>query len=152
MALLLLRMGNLGLEHGNTDATSLGYAFLGLALGAAFGDYPTGFLFGKLARDLVEQRGFVRYSGRIYHTLGTHVLAWTQPISAAEASLRRGLKGLQEVGDVTYESFCYLCLITMRLGAGHALDDVQAEAETALALVRRGKFEIAIDGMLGQLR
>jgi len=151
-ALLLLRMGNLGLEHGNTDAAALGYAFLGMVLGSAFGDFRTGFLFGKLARDLVEQRGLGRYSGRVHHTLGTHVLAWTQPISAAEASLRRGLKTLQVVGDVTYVSFAHIGILTMMLASGQALDRVQSEAEDALALVRRGKFEIAIDAIVGHLR
>ncbi|HEX2671241.1 MAG TPA: histidine kinase dimerization/phosphoacceptor domain -containing protein, partial [Polyangiaceae bacterium] len=152
VALVLLRIGNLGLEHGNTDATSLGYAFLGMVLGSGFGDYRTGFLFGKLARDLVEQRGLVRYRGRIYHTLGTHVLAWTQPIAVAEASLRRGLSALQEVGDVTYVSFAHLCLVTLVLGRGAPLESVQREAEDAFAIVQRGKFDIAIDGLSGQLR
>ena len=152
VALLLLRMGNLGLEYGNTDATSLGYAFLGMVLGSGFGDYRTGFMFGKLARDLVEQRGLVRYRGRIYHTLGTHVLAWTQPIAAAEASLRRGLLAMQQVGDVTYVSFAHLCLVSLLLGNGESLEAVQREAEDAFAIVQRGKFEIAIDGLVGQLR
>ncbi|HEY6877307.1 MAG TPA: histidine kinase dimerization/phosphoacceptor domain -containing protein, partial [Polyangiales bacterium] len=152
MALVLLRMGNLGLEHGNTDASSLGFAFLGMVLGSTFGDYRTGFLFGKLARDLVEQRGVERYSGRIYHTLGTHVLAWTQHVSSAISSVRRGLQLMNEAGDVTYVSFGHICLLTMLIGSGEPLARVQQAAESALALVRRGRFEIAIDTCIGQLR
>lgn len=152
MALILLRMGNLGIEHGNTDASSLGFAFLALVLGSAFGEYRTGFLFGKLARDLVEQRGLERYRGRIYHTLGTHVLSWTQHISSAIVSLRHGLARMQEVGDVTYVSFGHIGLLTLLIGSGEPLDRVQLATEDALALVRRGRFEIAIDTCIGQLR
>lgn len=152
MALILLRMGNLGLQYGNTDASSLGFAFLGMVLGSAFGDYRTGYLFGKLARDLVEQRGLVRYSGRIYHTLGTHVLCWTQHVSNAVASFRRALPLMQEVGDVTYVSFGYIGLTTHLIASGEPLDRVQTATENALAIVRQGRFEIATDACIGQLR
>ena len=151
-SLILCRLGNLGLEHGNSDATSLGYAFLGMVLGSVFGDYRTGFSFGKLARDLVEVRGLARYRGRIYHTLGAHVLAWTEPMTSAEASLRRGLAAMQEAGDATYASFGHICLNAMLLGRGEKLDVVQAEVESTLDLVQRGKFDIAIDTCVGQLR
>ena len=152
MDLVLLRMANLGLERGNTQATPFGFAFVGMVLGSSFGDYRTGFLFGKLAQDLVQERGLDRYSGRIYHTLGTHVLCWTRPIRTALASLQRGLQIMLEVGDVAYVSFAYLVQVSLLLGSCEPLDRVQIEAERWLALVRRGKFEIAIDGIVGQLR
>ena len=59
---------------------------------------------------------------------------------------------MEAEGDVTYVSFAHLCLGTLMLGRGESLSVVQADAESALALVRQGKFEIAIDGLLGQLR
>ncbi|HEX4510672.1 MAG TPA: histidine kinase, partial [Burkholderiaceae bacterium] len=152
VSLILCRMGNLGLQHGNCDASSLGYAFLGMVLGCSFGDYRTGFLFGKLARDLVEQRGVTRYRGRIYHTLGTHVLAWTQPIATAQASLRRGFEEMREIGDVTYVGFGYCGIITLAIGAGDPLDSVQAETEKAMAHVHALKFEMAVDIFTGDLR
>ena len=55
--LVLGRMANLSLEHGNCDGSCLGYVWLGGVLGASFGDYRAGFRFGKLSVDLVEQRG-----------------------------------------------------------------------------------------------
>jgi predicted ATPase/two-component sensor histidine kinase len=152
MDLVLLRMANLGLQHGNTQAMPFGYAFVGMVLGSSFGDYRTGFLFGKLARDLVEQRGLARYGGRIYHTLATHVLSWTQPVRVAIASIERGLQIMLDVGDVAYVSFGYLVQITLLLASCEPLDRVQVEAERSLGLVQQGKFDIAIDGIVGQLR
>lgn len=152
VCLILCRMANLGLAHGHTDASSLGYAFLAMALTCTFGDYRTGSLFGKLAVDLVEVRGLERYRGRIYHTLGTHVLAWTQPIAAAQASLRRGMQSLQEIGDVTYVGFCYCGLGTILIGGGAPLEAARAEVESGLVLARKVKFEMAIDIFTGHLR
>ncbi|HJX20499.1 MAG TPA: AAA family ATPase, partial [Steroidobacteraceae bacterium] len=45
---VLGRMANLSLEHGNTDASSSAYAILGAVLGGLFGDYKAGFRFGQL--------------------------------------------------------------------------------------------------------
>jgi predicted ATPase/two-component sensor histidine kinase len=152
VSLILCRMGNLGLERGITDTLSLGYAFLGMTLGCHFGDYKTGYLFGKLAFDLVEVRGLTRYRGRVYHTLGAHVLYWTQPLADAKASLRRGLQAMKEVGDVTYIGFGYIELVSIMLGCGDSLELVQSEAEAGLATARQVKFELAIDAFAGQLR
>jgi predicted ATPase/two-component sensor histidine kinase len=152
VSLILCRMGNLGLEHGNNDTLSLGYAFLGMTLGCHFGDYRTGYLFGKLALDLVEVRGLTRYRGRVYHTLGTHVLYWTQPLPAAKSSLRRGLQAMKEIGDVTYVGFGYIGLAAILLGCGDSLELVQCEVEAGLATAQQVKFELALDAFAGYLR
>src|SRR6185369_17853281 len=100
LALVLCRMANLSIEHGHTDASSLGYAFLGMSIGCAFREFDLGQQFGQLARDLVEKRGLVAYRGRVFHTLGTHVLYWTQPFERAEESLRTGVRVMREIGDI----------------------------------------------------
>jgi len=50
-------MAALSLEHGNSDGSCLAYVWLGGILGTYFGDYQTGFRFGRLGLDLVEKRG-----------------------------------------------------------------------------------------------
>ena len=39
VCLVLCRMGNLSLEYGNSDASSIGYAYLGMVAGPVFSDY-----------------------------------------------------------------------------------------------------------------
>ena len=53
--LVVCRMTNLSLEHGNSDGSCLGYVGLGAIFGQYFGDYGAGFRFGKLGFDLVER-------------------------------------------------------------------------------------------------
>src|SRR4029077_2825688 len=52
MDLVVLRMANLSLEHGNTDASCIAYVHLGLFMGPRFGDYRTGYQFGQLSVDM----------------------------------------------------------------------------------------------------
>src|SRR6266702_3026595 len=52
--LVICRMANLSLEHGNSDGSCFAYVCLGMLLGHRFGNYPAGFSFGKLGLDLVE--------------------------------------------------------------------------------------------------
>ena len=56
-SLIIGRITNLSLEHGNGDASCYAYATLSTVLGLSFGDYSAGYHFGQLAIDLVEQRG-----------------------------------------------------------------------------------------------
>ena len=41
--LLLLRMANLSMQHGNTDASTVAYAYLGLVVGVRFGQYAAAY-------------------------------------------------------------------------------------------------------------
>ena len=61
--LVICRMANLSLEHGNSDGSCFAYVWLGMLLGPHFGDYRAGFRFGKLGLDLVKQRGLTSLRG-----------------------------------------------------------------------------------------
>ena len=63
LCLVICRMANLSLEHGNSDGSCFAYVWLGMLLGPHFGDYQAGFRFGKLGLDLVEQRGLRSLQG-----------------------------------------------------------------------------------------
>jgi predicted ATPase/anti-sigma regulatory factor (Ser/Thr protein kinase) len=145
LGLVLCRMANLSLAHGHTDESSLGYAFLGMTISCAFRDFSLGYQFGKLARDLVEQRNLVKYRGRVFHTLGTHVLYWTQPFEVAEASLRIGVQAMREIGDITYVCFGHCGYTMLAAASGKPLDQLQAIAEACLELCRPIRFELCED-------
>src|SRR6202048_836237 len=68
------RMVNLSLEHGNSDASSYAFAFLGTVLGGQFGDYKAGFRFGQLGFNLAAKGGLDRFKARVYVIFGHHVL------------------------------------------------------------------------------
>ena len=80
LSLVICRMANLSLEHGNSDGSCFAYVWLGMILGPHFGDYRAGFRFGRLGYDLVEKRGLHRYQARAYMSFGNLVMPWTKHI------------------------------------------------------------------------
>jgi predicted ATPase len=150
--LVLGRMANLSLEHGNCDGSCLGYVWLGGVLGTSFGDYRAGFRFGKLSVDLMENRGLNRFKARVYLGFGSLVNFWTQHLRTGLASMRRAFDAAQELGDLTYATYARYDLIGQLIFSGDPLGKVQQEAENALELARKARFGLMVDAITGQLR
>ncbi|MFM0155392.1 MULTISPECIES: AAA family ATPase [Paraburkholderia] len=152
VCLVLSRMANLSLEHGNCDASSIGYAYLGMVAGPVFGDYEAGFRFGQLGLGLVDERGLQRFKPRVYMCFAYHVMPWTRHIRAGLPLLRRAFDAASESGDLTYTGFSSCCLVTSLLAAGDPLPDVEREAQQRLGVVQAAKFGLIVDIIGAQLQ
>src|SRR5258705_1996151 len=130
--LVICRMANLSLEHGNSDGSCYAYAWLGMLLGPYFCVYRAAFRFGKLGLDLVEQRGLRRFEARVYLIFGHRVIPWTQPIRTGRSLSRRAFDAANKLGDLTYAAFSRNNLVTNLLASGDPLVEVQREAEAGL--------------------
>ena len=150
--LVVGRMANLSLEHGNCDASCYAYVWLGMTLGPHFGDYRAGFRFGKLSVDLVEKRGLDRFKARVEVSFGYRVIPWTQHLRTGRTLVRHAIDAAQEVGDLTFASYSRNCWISLLLFNGDPLSDAQQEAEYALEFVRKMRFGLMVDAITGQLR
>ncbi|MFP2907841.1 AAA family ATPase [Pyxidicoccus sp. 3LFB2] len=152
LGLVVCRMANLSLEHGNSEASSLAYVWLGMLLGPYFDDYARGYRFGKLGFDVLESRGPLRLKARVYLGFGHRVSPWSRHLRTSPDLLRRGFEAAQETGDLTYAAYTLNCLVTLLLARGDALADVQREAEVALEFARKARFGLIVDIVTGQLR
>ena len=150
--LVLGRMANLSLEHGNCDASCYAYVWLGMTLGPHFGNYQAGFRFGKLSVDLVEKRGLDRFKAAVEVSFGYRVIPWTRHVRTGRALVRHAIDAAQEVGDLTFASYSHNCWISLLLVSGDPLSDAQQEAEQALEFVRKVRFGLMVDAITGQLR
>jgi PAS domain S-box-containing protein len=150
--LIIGRMTNLGLEHGNDDGSSIAYAYLGTVLGPYFGDYQTGHRFGKLALDLVKKRPLDRFKNRVYAVFGHHISPWMSHLSHGRELVKRAADAAHEAGDLTFEVFSRMNLTTNLLASGEPLEAVQREAERALALAEKSRYGLVVELIAGQLR
>ena len=151
IALVICRMVNISLEHGNSDGSCLAYIGLGMILGPHFGDYQAGFRFGRLGYDLVEKRGLRRYQARVYMLFGTIVMPWTKHIQTGRALVRRAFDTANKTGDLAFAAYSCHHLITNLLAAGDSLSEVQREAENGLEFAQKARFGLAIDVLTAQL-
>ena len=150
-ALVVCRMAILSLEHGNSNASPLAYAYLGMVLGPVFDNYPLGFRLAELGLGLVEQRGLRRYEPRVRMCFAYHVAPWTRHIRNTVPLLRRAFATAVQAGDLTYSGFSACCTVTSMIAAGESLADVQREAEAKLAFVQQAKFGLIVDIISAQL-
>jgi PAS domain S-box-containing protein len=150
--LVIARMANLSLEHGNSDGSCVAYVQLGWLVGSRFGDYQAAFRFGKLGLDLVEKRGLERFRAQVSQLFGYFINPWSRHLRTGLGLLRRSFTTAQEVGDLQYAVFSCDRLVTLLLAAGDPLSVVQREAENGLEFARKARFGYVVDIIIGQLR
>ena len=152
VCLVLCRMANLSLRHGNSDGSALAYAYLGMVVGPYFGDFRVAYRFGKLGFDLVEQGQQNRYKARVYMCFAYHVLPWTRPIHSGLDLLRQAFFIARDNGDLTYAGFSSCTLVTTLLSSGEHLSNVQSEGRSRLKYVKGAKFGLVVDIITAQLQ
>jgi hypothetical protein len=150
--LVIARMVNISLEHGNSDGSCLAYVDLAWYVGPRFGDHQAAFHFGKLGLDLVEKRGLQRFRTRVTQSFGYFINPRSRHLRTGLELLRRSFTMAQEDGDLLYSVLSYDRLVTLLLAAGDPLGDVQREAETGLEFARKAKIGYVADIITGQLR
>jgi PAS domain S-box-containing protein len=148
LGVVLLSMAGLSLEHGNSDGSCFAYSCLYLVVQERFGDYETGYRFGKLSFDLVEDRGLNRFKARVYMCFAT-LIPWTRHLSGIRGLLRRAFDAALETGDLTFASYSHFNLVSYGLFCGDRLDELQREAETGLAFVQQARFGMVVDMLTG---
>lgn len=151
VALILWRMVNLSLEHGNTDASCFAYVHAGANAGRRFGNYKAGFRFGRLGYDLVERHGLRRFEARAYLSFAVVIMSWTKPLRMARDLIRHAFDVANTIGDLMYAAYSWHHLIANLLAAGDPLVDVQREAERGLEYAQKARFGLEIDLITTQL-
>ena len=97
--LMVGRMVNISLVHGNADGSCIAYVHLGWFLAPRFGDFEAGFRFGKLGLDLVERPGLQRFRARVLQCFGYFINPCSAHLRAGIPLLRRSFGLAQEAGD-----------------------------------------------------
>jgi PAS domain S-box-containing protein len=150
-SLVICRMANLSLEHGNSDGSCFAYVWLGIIAGPRFSNYKAAFRFGRLGYELVEKRGLKRFQARTYMSFGNIVMPWTRHIQAGRDLVRRAFDAANKIGDLTFAAYSCNNLNTNLLAAGDMLVEVQREAEKGLEFAQKAQFGLVIDIITAQL-
>jgi PAS domain S-box-containing protein len=150
-ALVICRMVNVSLEHGNTDGSCFAYVWLGMIAGPHFENYDAGFQFGRLGYELVEKRGLHRFKARTYMSFGNLVMPWTRHVETGRELVRRAFDAANRIGDLTFAAYSCNNLNTNLLASGEPLNDAQREAENGLDFARKARFGLVIDIISAQV-
>ena len=151
--LIICRMVNLSLEHGNSDGSCVAYLGLAMIAGPFFGNYSSTVMrFGQLGYNLVEQLGLKRFRARVYAVFGNIIMPWTRHVREGRDLIRRAFDVANEMGDLAWAAHSRNYLVGNLLASGERLVEVQREAEGfLLAFLRNVRFGIVIDIVTTQL-
>jgi PAS domain S-box-containing protein len=151
VSLVICRMVNLSLDHGNSDGSCFAYVWLGIIAGPRFGNYKAGFRFGQLGYELVEKRGLKRFQARTYMSFGNIVMPWTKHIRTGRDLVRRAIDAANKIGDLTFAAYSPVHLNTNLLAVGDPLVEAQREAENGLEFAQKARFGLVIDIITAQI-
>jgi PAS domain S-box-containing protein len=149
--LIACRTVKIGMQHGISDASALGFALLGFISGPVFHRYHEGYRFARLACDLVEKHRFIANQPKVYHAAGT-VAFWTQPIETAIDFMRACTRTAIETGDLTFACYGMHQIVPGLLLRNDPLDAVWRESEMALDVAREARYGDAADIIRSQQR
>ena len=149
--LVIGRMGNLSLEHGNSDASGYAYTAVGNVLGLYFGDYKAGFRFAQLGLDSVEQPGMDRWKSRVYLAFGNLAKPSVRHARTDRPLARYAFEAAQQVGDLAYAGISCNNVITQLLASGAPLSEVHQEAQAGLDFARQARFGVVVNLITAQL-
>ncbi len=152
MSLVVCKAVALSLERGNCDGSCFAYGLLGgMAAVGHYGDYQAGYRLGRLACDLVEQRGLKRFQACAYFMFGCTVLPWTRHFKTNRDSMQRALQAANRTGDLTFAAYSRNTIITNLLAAGDPLGEAQCESEQGLAFAQNMGFGLVAGIIATQL-
>jgi len=143
-ALVICRMVNLSLEHGNSDASCFAYVWFGIVVGPRFGCYEEAFRFGQLGYDLLEKRGLRRYEARTSMCFSV-VAPRTKHARHSRDLVRHAFDVAYRMGDFTYAAYSFTQLVTNYLVVGDPLAKAQEEAEKGVDFANRARVGLVVD-------
>ncbi|XXX76958.1 AAA family ATPase [Sorangium sp. So ce134] len=135
--LIALKMLNLSLRHGNTEASCFAYSVYGFMLVAAFGDIPSGFRFSEMSIRLNEKLGDISLRGTLLHLHGDHINFWVHHIRDDLPILERAFLACLEAGDLVYASYLAFETVWQVYEKGDPLAEVHRVAERFASFARK---------------
>lgn len=146
--LLLLKIVELSLRHGNVDVSSYGYVGYALVLGSGFGDYKLGEAFGELGLALNDQYDNKELKCRVYFVHGALVKPWRAHLRDCTPILKDAYEAGLASGDIMWASMCLLHTVLHRFMRGDHLHTVSEDVEACASFLKKARYEQAYEIVL----
>ncbi|WP_437924075.1 AAA family ATPase [Sorangium sp. So ce291] len=146
--LVVLRMVQLSLRHGNAESSAYAYAAFASVTGPRYGRYKEAYLFGKLGYDLADRSCDLTSKPLVCSLFGHQILMWKRHYRETSFYSRVGFNASIESGDLN--NACLICIwaALFPLLCGEPLEDVLHEIEGRLSFVRKAGYELVHDILL----
>lgn len=124
---VILRMVNLSLAHGNAIPSPVAYGAWAFIL-VAMGQPDQGAAFARLALDLAARSPAPTIRPSVEHVTSTYVLHWTRPWLEAREVCASAAEGGLRTGNFTAAGWATLCTLFFAVTHGSPLPELESEA------------------------
>lgn len=138
--ILILKVANLGLKHGNSSTIAGGYIFYAILFNIVLHDFKQASEFGQLAIALNEKYPELRLKSRIYTLYGIHIYPFNFHYRTIKDFLKKAIKIGLDTGDSFYTSVA--CLHVMLWDPNLSLDITYKESTKYLHLIHPSLIDI----------
>ncbi|KYG06814.1 hypothetical protein BE21_32685 [Sorangium cellulosum] len=143
---------NLSLEHGHGGASPYGYMAYAWMAARVLRRYDEAYEVGELALEMNERAGQDELSCRLRLVLGAHISVFTKHLLSSLDLFKEAHEAGLRAGDPAYVAQTCVHTALVRLGLGDECAAVRAEVDESLALVQRGRDELALAALTGVRR
>jgi len=130
----VLKMVDLSLKFGNTNASVFAYATFGFLTGSVLGDYQSGYEYGEVAIHLADNCQDDLQKTRAYSSMGAYISPWYKNLRESIHYLKQGFQSGLESGETTYTDISIYHLVTKLMTGGFPLEEVYEVSQKRLAL------------------
>ncbi|HEY9826659.1 MAG TPA: AAA family ATPase [Stenomitos sp.] len=130
MVLIVCKMLNLSIAHGNAIWSRLGYAAYGMMLCGVVQDLELGYRFGKLSLNLAQRLSHKRGHCKALLMVNFHIIHWKKHLKETFPSLAEAYQSGIESGEFEFASYCAFSLCYYPFFAGQELKEL--EQQTAI--------------------
>jgi len=135
--LVVFRMTELSVAHGNCPESTAGYVGVALVRAAFLGHYLPALSLGRVALDLVDSQRASHLAGHVVMVFNIFVRHWTEPLASTLADLASGAQTAFENGDLEYWSYCHYWHGCHSLIVGRELGPVRVRLEEVWKALHR---------------
>ncbi|MCC5670113.1 serine/threonine-protein kinase PknK, partial [Nostoc sp. CHAB 5784] len=132
MVLIVCKMVNLSIAHGNAIWSLLGYAAYGMMLCGVVQDFELGYRFGKLSLNLAKRLNNKRGNCKVSLMVSSSIIYWKAHLKETFPGLAEAYQSGIESGEFEYASYCAVIVCYYSFFAGQELTEL--EQQTAIYL------------------
>ncbi len=142
-----LLMFDLALSHGLTPVSAKNFVDCGMIQGSVIGDYASAYRLGQVAFQVLERYQAKALGSQVHFVFATYVSQWGAPYVEALESFQKSHRFGIEMGDHLHLSYAVALGLRNLLNLGRPLDECEAEAGVAQALLERIRVLSTMDNI-----
>ncbi|NEQ72857.1 MAG: AAA family ATPase [Okeania sp. SIO2C9] len=143
--LAVFKMVRISLKYGKSHLSAFGYVNYGLILCGVLGDFNSGYQFGQLALDLLDQLNAREIKAKVYFAFNNFIRHWKEHLQETINSLLEGFQSGLSVGDLEFASYCLCFYTNNKFWVGEHLDTVDQTQKQSIDVIFKYKQKLVGD-------